>query len=193
MEFMRIYIINCISSESFLNGRESKLWHSADPEDVSRIAYHHYLDTFSKAKSENVLDDASEEPLSFREFTLLMKAGFAGGNDLVLIQCVDHHLQYEASSISYIGSEHMPPIRYDIRDDYSILPTNREFLVRSLVDPNWQDDGGASYDSWLNYNINCPYMSGDKRAHCYGKPDEYICWDNCNICKEEWLEQEVDT
>ena len=70
--------------------------------------------------------------------------------------------------------------------------TNREYLIKSLSDPNWMDDGGASYDSMLYYHIDCPYPYGDPRAHCSGKPDDYICWDNCNACKEDWLDREVD-
>ena len=76
--------------------------------------------------------------------------------------------------------------------EYDELMTNREYLIRSLDNPNWRDDGGASYDSWLHYHISCPYFSGDTRAHCHGKPDGYIDWDNCNACKEEWLDKEVD-
>lgn len=76
--------------------------------------------------------------------------------------------------------------------DWDRIPTNREYIIRSLADPDWIDDGGAAYDSMLHYHIDCPYLGSDPRAHCYGKPDDYMNWDNCNACKEEWLEREVD-
>ena len=79
-----------------------------------------------------------------------------------------------------------------ITGEWDRIPTNREYLIRSLADPNWEDDGGAAYDSMLYYHVDCPYREGDPRAHCCGKPDDFINWDNCNACKEEWLDREVD-
>ena len=70
--------------------------------------------------------------------------------------------------------------------------TNREFIVNLLKDESWIDDGGASYEAMTHYNIACPYTEGDKRAHCYDKPDDFISRENCYWCKEEWLDREVD-
>ena len=70
--------------------------------------------------------------------------------------------------------------------------TNREYLIEMLSDDNFIDDGGASYEAMLNYSIKCPYFSGDKRAHCHGKDDNFICRNNCYWCKQEWLDAEVD-
>lgn len=73
--------------------------------------------------------------------------------------------------------------------------TNREYMAKQLADPDWIDDGGASYDSMVDYNIACPYFVGDRRGHCrrnglseYTPPPLYRCRD----CKLEWLEAEVD-
>ena len=70
--------------------------------------------------------------------------------------------------------------------------TNREYMAKQLSDPDWIDDGGASYDSMVEYNIACPYFGGDKRAHCRsgctGMPTRKMC----SECKLEWLEAEVD-
>ena len=68
--------------------------------------------------------------------------------------------------------------------------TNREYMVAVLTDQ--VDDGYASYEAMLHYNISCPYFSGDKRAHCYEKDDSFINRDNCYYCKHEWMENEVD-
>lgn len=70
--------------------------------------------------------------------------------------------------------------------------TNREYIVNLLNDPNWIDDGWAAYEAMLHYNIKCPYMVRDRRAYCHGKDDDFINRDNCYICKEEWLNREVD-
>lgn len=81
--------------------------------------------------------------------------------------------------------------------------TNQEYLIAALNDEF--DDGGASWEACIHYNIECPYFEGDRRCHCY--PDEYRngTWDNvkfkdtkeltrdlCVECKVEWLESEVD-
>ena len=71
-------------------------------------------------------------------------------------------------------------------------PSNREYLIRQLADPDWIDDGWASFEATVHYNIKCPYFSGDKRAHCYGNPDEFINRENCYFCKLAWLDTEVD-
>lgn len=72
--------------------------------------------------------------------------------------------------------------------------TNREYIIKQLDNPNYFDDGGASYEAMVYYNINCPYVCTDKRAHCYGNhgADMGINRGNCFKCKEEWLDQEVD-
>lgn len=70
--------------------------------------------------------------------------------------------------------------------------TNREYMAKQLSDPDWIDDGGASYISMVEYNIACPYFCGDKRAHCnsgdHGMPTRKMCEE----CKMEWLEMDVD-
>ena len=76
------------------------------------------------------------------------------------------------------------------------MPTNREYLVRQLADPDWLDDGGSSYEATVAYNIECPYLGYDKRAHCTDKPLDYVTGpegrDHCSACKMEWLEQIMD-
>ena len=68
---------------------------------------------------------------------------------------------------------------------------NREYIAALLDDENYIDDGGASYESVVYYHIDCPYYSGDKRAHCRGKGHE-MTREQCTACKMEWLEMEVD-
>lgn len=68
---------------------------------------------------------------------------------------------------------------------------NREWMAHQLSDPDWIDDGGASYMSMVEYNIACPYFVGDERCHCKesnGLPTREMCVE----CKNEWLEAEVD-
>lgn len=69
--------------------------------------------------------------------------------------------------------------------------TNREYMIAQLTDDNFIDDGGASWEAMIYYNIACPYFSDDNRAHCYNDFD-LICRDTCVSCKAEWLESEVD-
>lgn len=69
--------------------------------------------------------------------------------------------------------------------------TNREYMARQLTDPDWIDDGGASYVSMVEYNVGCPYFAGDKRCHCNGS-EEFPTREMCGECKMEWLEAEVD-
>ena len=69
--------------------------------------------------------------------------------------------------------------------------TNREYIARLLVEPDWIDDDEASYVSMVEYNIECPYLVGDKRSFCNGSeglPTRKMCGE----CKMEWLEAEVD-
>lgn len=65
--------------------------------------------------------------------------------------------------------------------------TNREYLIAALTDQI--DDGGASEEAAVYYNINCPYYDGDSRCHCSGKE---INRETCVACKFEWLDSEVD-
>lgn len=68
--------------------------------------------------------------------------------------------------------------------------TNREYMAHQLSDPDWIDDGGASYESMVYYNIDCPYFCGDERRHC--GEDKEPSRKLCSQCKLEWLEAEVD-
>lgn len=67
--------------------------------------------------------------------------------------------------------------------------TNREYITALLSNSAFVDDGGASYEAMVFYNINCPYFDGNKRAYCHnGKIDRETCY----ACKEEWLDLEVE-
>ncbi len=68
---------------------------------------------------------------------------------------------------------------------------NREYMVNLLNDSAFVDDGGASYESMLHYNVRCPFYYGDKRALCDGYETEPTR-DVCSKCKEKWLDSEVD-
>lgn len=71
--------------------------------------------------------------------------------------------------------------------------TNREYMAKQLSDPDWIDDGGASYISMVEYNIGCPYFHGDERSHCRNLSDyESPTRQFCGQCKLEWLEMDVD-
>ena len=67
--------------------------------------------------------------------------------------------------------------------------TNREYMIGLLSDWAFIDDGGASYEAMVYYNVECPYFSGDNRWHCKGKE---MTRELCYECKEEWLDSEVD-
>lgn len=67
--------------------------------------------------------------------------------------------------------------------------TNREYMIELLSNENFVDDGGASYEAMLYYNVACPYFDGDKRAYCH---DGEMNRGNCFMCKNEWLDLEVD-
>lgn len=76
--------------------------------------------------------------------------------------------------------------------------TNREYIINLLLDGLDKeperftfDDGGAEAESMINYNINCPYFCGDKRALCHGSEND-ICRELCVECKSKWLDNEVD-
>ena len=72
-------------------------------------------------------------------------------------------------------------------------PTNRDYLVAALADAI--DDGGASYESVAEYNIDCPYPSysdclNEHEGNEYGSI-EYR--ESCVRCKLAWLDREYDT
>lgn len=77
--------------------------------------------------------------------------------------------------------------------------TNREYMINLLLDGLEEDgntlervgfdDCGASEESMIYYNINCPYKEFDKRCHCIGKRANR---EICTACKWEWLDQPVD-
>ena len=77
--------------------------------------------------------------------------------------------------------------------------TNREYMIKLLLDGLEEDgntlervsfdDCGASEESMIYYNINCPYKEFDKRCHCIGKRANR---EICTACKWEWLDQPVD-
>ena len=68
--------------------------------------------------------------------------------------------------------------------------TNREYLIGLLSDDAFIDDGGASYEAMVHYNISCPYYMGDERCLCGNgfSTDRELC----TKCKEIWLDSEVD-
>lgn len=81
--------------------------------------------------------------------------------------------------------------------------TNQEFLIAALQDDI--DDGGASQEACIYYNIGYPYFDDDRKRHCYpvyyrmGKTGkvrykEFLdpSREMCVRCKAEWLESEVD-
>ena len=55
---------------------------------------------------------------------------------------------------------------------------------------NASDDGGASEEAMIYYNINCPYFDGNSRCHCSHtiSPTREVC----SACKTEWLDSEED-
>ena len=71
--------------------------------------------------------------------------------------------------------------------------TNRDYLIASLA--GCIDDGGASYESVAEYEINCPYICdndclNDHEGNKYGT-EEYK--KGCVRCKLAWLKREYDT
>lgn len=75
--------------------------------------------------------------------------------------------------------------------------TNREYMINLLMDGLGEkdfertniDDDGASEESMIYYNIECPYSTADERAYCR---NETVSRDLCVKCKAEWLDNEVD-
>lgn len=71
-------------------------------------------------------------------------------------------------------------------------PTNGEYIAKMLLtDGDIIDDGCAGFEAMVNYNIKCPYICGDRRAHCHNNYDK-IGRDFCYRCKLEWLKMPVD-
>jgi len=71
--------------------------------------------------------------------------------------------------------------------------TNKDYLIAVLTDSI--DDGGASYESVAEYDIDCPYVSS---ADCLNKSEENEYGtakyrEGCLRCKLAWLEREFDT
>lgn len=81
--------------------------------------------------------------------------------------------------------------------------TNREMMITLLLEGSEDmkntlkralelgrliDDGGASEEAMIHYNIKCPYC--DYRD-CKLKEDEEPNRDTCVRCKWEWLDKEV--
>jgi hypothetical protein len=72
-------------------------------------------------------------------------------------------------------------------------PTNRDYLIAALTDSI--DDGGASYDSALEYNIDCPYINSTDCLNIH-EDNEYgtaTYGDGCLRCKVSWLNRRYDT
>lgn len=79
--------------------------------------------------------------------------------------------------------------------------TNREYIINLLLNGLEKqgkefkrvniDDGGASYESMVYYNIDCPYVYNDKRALCGDKVSK-VDRDTCFRCKVKYLDSEVD-
>jgi hypothetical protein len=72
-------------------------------------------------------------------------------------------------------------------------PTNKDYLIAVLADTI--DDGGASYESVAEYNIDCPYAGygdcyNDHFNNEYGTP---AYKKGCVQCKLAWLERAYDT
>ena len=65
--------------------------------------------------------------------------------------------------------------------------TNQEYLIAALNDEF--DDGGASREAAIHYHICCPYRGSDSRSEC---KDKEISREVCGLCKEKWLESEVE-
>lgn len=69
------------------------------------------------------------------------------------------------------------------------MPTNLDYIIASLTGE--LDDGGASFESVVHYNISCPHFEGEPNLPC-DKPNVEPSWDVCVPCKIEWLYGEYD-
>lgn len=72
-------------------------------------------------------------------------------------------------------------------------PTNKDYLIAALTDSI--DDGGASYDSAVEHNIDCPYIrSADCLNEYEGNDYKTAAYDDgCLRCKLSWLNRRYDT
>lgn len=88
------------------------------------------------------------------------------------------------------------------KQKYYIRPTHREEIIALLLDNSKDkektlkralsldyDDGGASEEAMINYNIDCPYRC-DK--YCMLKENEEPNRETCVMCKARWLDKKVD-
>lgn len=102
----------------------------------------------------------------------------------------DYYLCPECASDYYkfIGNETV--IGGEAEDRGKTRMTNREYMIGLLSSSDFVDDGRASYEAMVYYNINCPYSAGDERGHC--SADGKINRENCFSCKEIWLDSNVD-
>ena len=84
----------------------------------------------------------------------------------------------------------MRTITYTYDEKHS---TNRDYLVAALTDAI--DDGGASYESMTEYNINCPYLgySNCLNEHEGNEYDTKEYKEGCIRCKLAWLDRGYDT
>lgn len=72
-------------------------------------------------------------------------------------------------------------------------PTNKDYLIAALADAI--DDGGASYESVAEYDIDCPYMNttdclNEREKNEYGTAKYTEC---CIRCKLAWLQRPYNT
>lgn len=72
-------------------------------------------------------------------------------------------------------------------------PTNNDFLIAALADDI--DDGGASLNSIIENNIDCPYrlLSDCYNDHFGYEYDTEEYKEGCVKCKTAWLERAYDT
>ena len=72
-------------------------------------------------------------------------------------------------------------------------PTNKDYLIAVLTDSI--DDGGASYVSLAEYDIDCPYVGSRDclNVHEGNKYGTKEYKKGCVRCKLAWLDREYDT
>lgn len=90
-------------------------------------------------------------------------------------------------------------LRFDGSEEWKL--NNAAYMINMLMDliedENVEfervniDDGGASLETTIHYNIDCPYYEGDKRALCH-KNRLSMSREMCVECKTKWLLSEVD-
>ena len=71
--------------------------------------------------------------------------------------------------------------------------TNKDYLILELTESI--DDGGAGYESVVEYNIACPYTHNSDclNNHEGNQYDSKEYREGCVRCKLAWLEREYDT